>query len=478
MISDLFLYGFHELAAEYIIGLTALVILLLDCFATGKSARQTMPYISVLGSVIALVVLFAYQAEHISIDPTKMLVFENIAMTGQAIILLGVALVSLLSPAFLKGSELDSGEYYLLILLSAMGMMLLTSVNDLLMVFLGIELMSIPIYVLIGMRRKSSFSGEASLKYFILGAFASGFLLFGIALTYRVFGSTNLATIAQNVGHFSGDHTLLIIALTMLLVGFGFKVAAVPFHMWAPDVYQGAPVSITAFMSVTVKTAAFITLLRIFSFALAELHTNWQPVLWVLSVLSMILGNLLAIKQDNIKRMLAYSTIAHTGYILVGVVAGTKEGSSAVIYYLISYFLLNFAAFAVVILLSTSASECEEIEDFKGIGYKYPILGVIMTVSMLGLVGIPPTAGFFAKFYIFSAAVKAGYIWLVVLGVIASAISIYYYLRVLVYMYMKDPAADAKALPESISPVALVVLSILTIAVFYVGLTPSMSPWN
>jgi NADH-quinone oxidoreductase subunit N len=479
MISDLFLYRPQELAAETIIFLTFLVVLLMEAFAVKKATRQALPYVAVGGIMVAMLVLVFYQWPNTGgFEAEKMLIMDPLALLGKLIVLAGTGLVCFFSPAFLRGSSFNVGEYYVLILASCIGMLILTSVNDLLMIFLGLELMSIPLYVLIGLQRDSLFSGEASLKYLLLGAFTSGFLVFGIAVTYGITGSTNLTTIATHVGVASADKILIVLALTTLIVGIGFKVAAVPFHMWAPDVYQGAPITITAFMSVTVKVAAFIVLLRLFTFALAELQVYWQPILYTISALSMILGNLLALKQDNLKRMLAYSAIAHTGYILVGIVTGTDAGNTAVVYYLAAYSLLTFAAFGVLILLSGNGRECDQIDDLKGVAHSHPVLGIVMAVSMLGLIGIPPTAGFFAKFYIFSAAIDAGYIKLVVIGVIASAISLYFYLRILVYLYMQDPDTDAKTLTVSPSPAAVILLTLITIVVFYIGLAPSTSPWG
>jgi NADH-quinone oxidoreductase subunit N len=332
--------------------------------------------------------------------------------------------------------------------------------------------MSMAVYVLAGIWRQQLRSNEAALKYFLLGAFASGFFLYGVALIYGATGSIQLGKIAMHVNAHGGS-TMLLIGVAMLIVGFGFKVAAAPFHVWTPDVYEGAPTTVTAFMAVGVKAAAFAAFARVFLHTLGAIHAEWEGILWVIAVLTMTVGNITALVQNNVKRMLAYSSIAHAGYLLVAMVAGKELGGAALMYYLVAYGLMNLGAFGVIVAVGRKGEPNEEFSDFAGLGFRYPLLAMAMTVFMLSLTGVPPLVGFTGKFYIFSAAVKAGYLWLAVIGVLNSAISAYYYVRVIVNMYMYD----GEKMPERLSARPALALAILIAATgtILLGIFPSAS---
>ncbi|MEW6201878.1 MAG: NADH-quinone oxidoreductase subunit N [bacterium] len=368
-----------------------------------------------------------------------MVLVDNFSLFFNLIFLIGCALTILLSPRYLNNEEITAGEYYVIILIATFGMMIMASAGNLLMVFLGIEVLSIALYVLAGINRRRLASGEAALKYLLLGAFATGFLLYGIAMIYGATGTIELDKIAEYLGGIRGAEPLLTIGIILLLVGFGFKASLVPFHFWTPDVYQGAPTPGTALMSTGAKAAAFAVLFRVFATALPTVKSEWWAALWVLAVLTMSVANVTALWQDNVKRMLAYSSIAHAGYLLVAVLAGGEMGNASLLYYLMAYTLMNMGAFGVVAAMGRKGEANEGIESFRGIGYRKPFMAALMTWFMLSLGGIPPTAGFVAKLYVFAAGVRADMIPLVVIAVINAVVSIYYYLRVVVVMYMSDP---------------------------------------
>jgi NADH-quinone oxidoreductase subunit N len=341
------------------------------------------------------------------------------------------------------------GLYYALVVLATSGMLAMASGSDLMTIFIGLEILSLALYILVGIRKRDPRSSEASLKYFLLGAFASGFFLYGAALVYGAAGTTNLAQIAARTAPLSVTTPfapLLPIGIGLLLVGYGFKVALVPFHMWTPDVYQGSPTAVTAFMSVATKTAVFVSLVRVLG-AVVSYSRPWQLALAVIAVLTMTLGNLAALRQSSLKRMLAYSSIAHAGYILTGIVAGNATGVEGALYYLLAYTFMTFGAFAVLAVIERRSENDVTIERISGLARREPLLAALMSLFMFALIGIPPLAGFFGKLYVFSGAVEAGYVWLAVVGVINSAIAAYYYLRVTVAMYMGEqvlPVEDVR----------------------------------
>jgi len=378
-----------------------------------------------------------------------------------------IALVSvLISWDYVKRLRLPAAEYYALLLSATLGMVVMAASNDLITVFLGLELMSLALYVMVGSRRSQLESNEAALKYFLLGAFASGFLLYGIALIYGATGSTNLRSIAQFLSDSPVAGSPLFVAGALLvLVGFGFKVAAVPFHMWTPDAYEGAPTSVTAFMSAGAKAAGFAALLRLAGTALAVSAIDWRPILSGVAILTMTVGNVTALLQTNVKRMLAYSSIAHAGYVLVALAAGGTQGTSAALFYLAAYSFMNLGAFGILALLGREQDERVLISDLAGLGFRHPLLGLAMTVFMISLGGIPPTAGFMGKVYVFGAALEAGLVPLVVIGVLNSVVSVFYYLRITVAMYMTDepaggPVEVSWAAPGTIALIATLALTL------------------
>jgi NADH-quinone oxidoreductase subunit N len=398
-------------------------------------------------------------------------VFLNALFLGSG--LLGVALAY----DYLKRMGIERSEYYILLVFSISGMLLMGMAADLIVVFLALELLSIPLYVLAGFSRPHLDSEEASLKYFLLGAFAGGFVVYGIALVYGATGSTSLASIVSTVQAAKANIVLMTIGAALILVGLGFKVAAVPFHMWTPDVYQGAPTAVTAFMSVGAKAAGFAALLRVFSVAFPMLASNLSPILWGLSALTMIVGNIVAIAQTNLKRLLAYSSIAHAGYILMAtVVLGqgsiTQSAVAGALFYLVAYALTSFGAWSVVIALEKTENKGLELQDYAGLGHKYPWLAAAMAVFMLSFTGVPPTLGFVGKFYLFSGVIQGGFIDLAIIGVLTSLVSAYYYLRIIVIMYMQDgdpqiTSALWSHLTTALTAIATILLGIFSYPLFY-----------
>ncbi|ALA56967.1 NADH-quinone oxidoreductase subunit N [Nitrospira moscoviensis] len=389
-------------------------------------------------------------------------------------------LTVLLSYSYLKEERLHFGEYYGFVLLALAGMMVMVSAADLLTIYLGTELMSLSLYVMAGLKRTEPRSLEASAKYFVLGAFSSGILLYGISLLYGATGSTRLPAVAAAIGGRGIDDPLLLFATILLAVGFAFKLAVVPFHMWTPDVYQGAPTSVTAFMAVASKAASFGAFVRVFVEGLGGLKANWSAIFLLLCLATLVLGNVVALVQTNIKRMLAYSSIAHAGYALIGVVAAGRTGSdgahgvASVLLYIALYAFMTFGAFAIVAMLRKGGLEGDEIEDFTGLSKRHPLAALLMLVFMVSLAGLPPTAGFIGKFYVFMAAVQAGMTWLAVVALIFAAVSAYYYLRLVMVMYMREPEPLSITAPRLVmSPALSIVLACAVAGVVMLGLYPN-----
>ena len=373
-----------------------------------------------------------------------------------------------LAIGYLDAMRINHGEYYALLLFATAGMMLMVGAVDLLAVFLGLELMSIPIYVLAGFDRTRLRSNESAMKYFLIGAFASALLLYGMALLYGVSGSTSFEDIRAA---FDPGNPLTLAGVGLVVVGFGFKISSVPFHQWTPDVYEGAPASVTAFMSVTVKLAAFAALIRFLLLAIDPLGEVLGNVFWVMALLTLVVGNVMALIQDNVKRLLAYSSIAHAGYLLIGLVPGSAQGYSAVVFYLFCYAFMNLGAFTVLVALTQRGQECERVDSFAGLARSRPGLAALMTLFMLSLAGIPGTAGFIAKWMVFSAAVEAGQLPLAIVGVLMSVVSVYYYLRIPVLMYMREPGDEAP--PQELATGEFVVLAVCASAILYLGILPN-----
>jgi NADH-quinone oxidoreductase subunit N len=463
------------LMPELVIVCTFFLVLIFDMFDSIQ--KSWLAWLTILGAVIALVVSYnLLQAETDVIQFSEMLRVDEYSLYFNIIFLVSTILVVLISVNYLGSTDRRQGEYYLMILLATLGMMLMASGNELIIIFLGLELMSLSLYVLAGYFRQDQASSEAGMKYLLLGAFASGFFLYGIALIYGgAGGTTSVPEIVDALA--DGNPSLLLIAgMFLLVVGFGFKVALVPFHQWAPDVYEGAPTAIAAFISAGPKAAGFAAFLRIFIPVLQKLQgtalgEQWILVLTVLAVLTMTIGNVVAIAQRNIKRMLAYSSIAHAGYVLVALTAANAEGISSAMLYLFVYCIMNIGAFGAIVLARTEDGESLTISDYAGLGFRKPLLALFMTVMLLSLAGFPPTAGFVGKFYVFRSAVNAGHIWLVVIAAINTAISAFYYLRVVVTMYMREPDEELDFL--SYPGVLVFALLLATIGVVLIGILPS-----
>jgi len=445
----------------------AVVVLLIGVYVDDEDSAG-LGWLSLAGLGIALVLsvtLLGQQEQTFA----GAIALDNYTGFFFILILLAAGLTLLMSLDYVREIGLAGAEYYALVLFATMGMMLMAAAGDLIIIFLGLETMSISVYVLAGLFRRQPKSSEAALKYFMLGAFSTGFLLYGIALLYGATGSVNLQAIGHALHQPMEHNPLLLLGLGMLLIGFGFKVAAVPFHMWTPDAYEGAPTSVTAFMAAGVKLAAFAAFIRLFIVHLWPVRAEWSLVLWVMAALTMITGNLIAVMQSNVKRMLAYSAIAHAGYILVAMTAGGPSAGTAILFYLVGYVFTNLGAFAVIIALARRGEAHDSIGDLRGLASRHPSLAAAMAIFMLSLTGVPPLAGFIGKFYLFAAAIEGGYVGLVVIAVITSVISAYYYIGVIVAMYMNEGGvtiAPLSARPALVAAVAIAMTATVAIGVY------------
>jgi NADH-quinone oxidoreductase subunit N len=466
----------------FLVALFGVLALLADLFelgttrgpAEGEEGTSIMaPYLSLIGTALGLGAV-AWQAARLDAVGGSyfngMIVVDGFGLFLAAVILGGTLLTLLMTIGYCRRENIALAEYYHLILMSAVGMLLLAQSRNLVMIFVALELMSVGVYILTGFLRRRPRSVEGALKYFVLGAFSTGFLVYGIALVYGTTGTMDLASIPAAIG-LRETPPLFLIGAGLLIIGFGFKVALVPFHMWSPDVYEAAPPPVTGFMATGVKAAGFAALARVLMSTFDPLAGRWVPVLWILAVLTMFVGNVAAIRQDNIKRMLAYSSIAHAGYLVVALIAHSDLGSAAFLYYLAAYTLMTLGAFGIVVALGEKGAENTSIgRDYAGLAYRHPLLGAAMALFMFSLIGIPPTAGFVGKFTIFSAAVDAGYASLAVLMVIASVISAYYYLKVVVAMYMGSP--DREPAQVRVYAMAAIALILAVTGVLGLGLFP------
>jgi NADH-quinone oxidoreductase subunit N len=442
--------------------------LLLD--ATPRGARPAVlaatGVLGVAGAVGVSLLLWAGPATSFQ----GMLVMDGFAVFLDVVIGAGAILVLLLSVGYLPRLGVDAGEYYALVLFATVGMMLMAAGTDLLVVFLALELMSLSLYVLAGTFRTHAEGNEAALKYFLLGAFASGFFLYGIALLYGATGTTNLGRLGAALAVPGAARDPMVLAgLALLLVGFGFKTSAVPFHQWTPDVYQGAPTTVAAFIATGSKAAAFGALVRVL-LAMRPLEADWTVALWLLAAVTMTVGNVVALAQANVKRLLAYSSIAHVGYMLVGLAAGLDPGAPAVLFYLGVYAVASVGAFGTILLLEREGEEAVDLAAYGGLAGRHPVLALGFTVFLLALIGMPPTAGFVGKFYLFSAAIQRGFVWLAVIAVLNSVMAAYYYLRLIVYMYMRD--AEGAPTTARVTPAASLALLASAWVTLQLGLWP------
>lgn len=442
----------------------ALIVLLIDLLIKKK---EIIALISMVG--VAFVALTLFGSHGITFG--TMFISDGYSTFFKFIFFINVILSVLISIKYIAVERVNYGEYYSLILFSTIGMMIMASAGDLIVLYLGLELMALSTYVLAGFIRHNIRSNEAALKYFLLGAFSSAFLLYGISIIYGLTGTTDLRAIASFISERGlTDNFSLLLSVIFLTVAFGFKIAAAPFHMWAPDVYEGAPTSITAFMSVGPKAAGFAVLGRVFMVAFVSVKVDWVAILIPISILTMAVGNIVALSQTNIKRMLAYSSIAHAGYALLGIITANNEGLASMMNYLMIYAFMNIGAFAVIIMLRSEGFKGEDINDYEGLAKTHPLSAALMLIFMFSLTGIPPTAGFIGKLYLFMSAINAGYTWLVVIAVIFSAISAYFYLRIVMYMYMREPKTVVSL---TTSPATGIALGVTTVAVLLIGVLPS-----
>jgi NADH-quinone oxidoreductase subunit N len=444
------------------------IALLLIDLAIPRSNKVLTAYIAIVTMLVALVAVPSVDGNISGFS--GMVTSDGYARFLDALLLVIGILTTLLTLRYNEARGIMRGEFFPLTLFALSGMMLMGHATNLLTVFIAVELLSIPLYILCGFARPSLNSEESAMKYFLLGAFASGFLVYGIALIYGATGTTSLAAIADAITKGHATPGLLLAGTALVLVGLGFKVAAAPFHMWTPDVYEGAPTTVTAFMATATKAAGFAAVVRVFLFGLAPIITTWQPIIAILAALTMILGNFVALSQTNLKRMLAYSSIAHAGYLLVGVAAGGADGVTGVLFYLASYAMTSLAGFAVMTVMANEAGEDQRIEAYAGLFRRKPMLAIVMALCMFSLMGIPPTAGFVGKYFLFRAAVGANLYWLAVLGILTSVVSAVYYLRIIITMFMREPGTNAieeTNLPRNFA------MGIAAIATLLLGILPT-----
>jgi NADH-quinone oxidoreductase subunit N len=451
-----------------VVTLSACAVMLAESFRR-EHERMPMGFLGVIGLVGGLWSSVSLWGANIT--GFGVIVVDNYTLFFN-VMLCGIGLLTILiSSGTATRDRLPEGEYHALMLFSIAGMMLMGATNDLLIIFIALEIMSLGVYVMTALKRSSEASAEAGFKYFVLGAFSSAVFLYGIALTYAATGTTRLDEVGMRVASTALDPSLLLVlAMVFLLVGFAFKVSAVPFHMWTPDAYQGAPTLVTGFMSTGVKAAAFAAFVRVFLTALEPLRVEWMPVLSAIAGLTMILGTVVGVAQSSVKRMLAYSSIAHAGYLLVGIIAANTAGKAAILFYLVAYAVTNLGAFGVLAALTTADRPHDDIRDFAGLGRERPGLAGLLTVFLLSLGGFPPTVGFLAKWYIVNAAVQENLIALAVLVVLTSVVSVFFYLRIVVQMYMvEDRLAGHR---PGVPGVALAGIVIAMVVVFYLGILP------
>ena len=458
---------FYYVLPEIVLTFGALVLLIVDLILPKRDGAVFGVAIVTLLATAAAVLSFA----GVNVTASAgLLAIDGFATFFKLVFILSAVMTVLMSGSYLRVEGVQAGEYCFLILCATLGMMFMASGIDLITLFIGLETMAIAFYILAGFLKPSERSNEAAVKYFLLGAFSLGLLLYGMSLLYGATGTTSLNGIAAALA--GGERSLvLVLALILIGAGMGFKIAAVPFHMWAPDVYEGAPTPVTAFLSVGSKAASFAMLLRIFFVGLPFLVSDWQTLFWVLAAITMTVGNIAAITQTNTKRMLAYSSIAHAGYVLVGVVAGTERGITATLVYLWVYLFMQLGAFAILSMLRRQDVVGDELKDLSGLYFRKPFAAIAMLIFMLSLGGIPPTAGFMGKVWVFGAAIDQGFIWLAVIGVVNSAISLYYYYRIIVFMWLKEETLGSDI---EMSPGIATVLGIAVVGSIFFGIFPDM----
>src|ERR1051326_8361083 len=431
---------FYYILPELVLTGGALLVLIADVLLPKRS--KALGWLTLVAIGATLGSLAPFTSTHVEVAH-GLLAVDRFALFFKVLFRGAAAITTLMSMKYLEIEGVSPGEYYFLILCSTLGMMVMASGIDLISIFIGLETMAVSFYILAGFIKPNPRSNEAAVKYFLLGAFSLGILLYGMSLMYGLSATTSLRAMATAFVGQERDPRL-VLAVILVVAGVGFKIAAVPFHMWAPDVYEGAPTPVTAFLSVGSKAASFAMLIRIFVEGLPSTSEYWRTLFWVLSIATMTIGNFAAVTQTNVKRMLAYSSIAHAGYVLMGIVAGTSRGITATLVYLMIYSFMQLGAFAVVVVLRRADVVGDELKDFSGLAFRNPFAAFAMLLFMLSLGGIPPTAGFMGKFWLFNAAIDAGYYGLAVVGVLNSAVSLYYYVRVVVFMYLKSETTGSE----------------------------------
>jgi NADH-quinone oxidoreductase subunit N len=464
--------GAYVLMPEIAVVVLAMVLLLFEAVLPEKQ-KASLTWLALLGFVVAFGLNLYEWGEQPLSAYGDMVRLDNFTVFFNTLFLATAILVTLMAPAYLRERALPPGEFYALLAFAVLGMMFTAASTDLISLFVAIELMVITVYIMAGLARRERRSNEACLKYFLLGAFASAILVYGMSWLYGISGQTNLARIAAFLRGANLNDPLLLMTIGLLIVGLGFKVALVPFHAWTPDVYDGAPTPVTAFMSVGPKAAGFAALIRIFITAMGPAQADYSLLFGALAAATMTIGNLLAIQQTSIKRMLAYSSIAHSGYILVGLAAyranpGTDliTGNTALLFYLFVYTFMTLGAFAIVAYVQAGQKEAETFDDYRALGRRAPLTALAMAIFMLSLTGVPPLAGFMGKVYLILAAVNSGMTWLAIIVVLNSAISAYYYLRVVIVMYMSD---NTERVPLFRSPFMHTMLTVAALATFFFG---------
>ena len=469
MPAGLSINDFYYVLPEIILTFGALVLLVVDVMLPKRDGDGVIFGVAIATLLATAAAVLSFAGVNTTAS-AGLLAIDGFATFFKLIFILSAVMTVLMSWSYLRVEGVRAGEYCFLILCATLGMMFMASGVDLITLFIGLETMAIAFYILAGFLKPSQRSNEAAVKYFLLGAFSLGLLLYGMSLLYGATGTTSLDGIATALA--GGERSLiLLLALILIGAGMGFKIAAVPFHMWAPDVYEGAPTPVTAFLSVGSKAASFAMLLRIFFVGLPFLVSDWQTLFWVLAALTMTVGNIAAITQTNTKRMLAYSSIAHAGYVLVGVVSGTERGIAATLVYLWVYLFMQLGAFAIISMLRRQDVVGDELKDLSGLYFRKPFAAIAMLIFMLSLGGIPPTAGFMGKVWVFGAAIDQGFVWLAVIGVVNSAISLYYYYRVIVFMWLKEETLGSDI---EMSPAMATVLGIAVVGSILFGIFPDM----
>ncbi len=450
---------------ELVLSIFGILAMVVDPVIPTQSSKKPLGYIALVG-ILAGLAATAYQTQFYGNAFFNMVRVDSFSIFFHFVVLLVALVVVLSSLDYLEVQRINAGEYYALMLFATVGMMLMSSAVELVLIFIALEISSISSYILAGFRRRAAESAESSLKYFLLGSFATAFFLYGVAMIFGATGSTNVYVIAEILK--THQSVLIYLAVALMFVGLGFKVASAPFHVWAPDVYEGAPAPVVGFMSTGPKAAAFAVLLRVL---FATGAPGWFWLVWVSAALSMTIGNIGALVQNNVKRLLAYSSIAHAGYLLVAFAAAQTTGISAAIFYTASYAAMNVGAFAIVAHLSGKGERYVTLDDYSGLGRRSPLLAATLTIFLISLIGIPITGGFFAKFYVFSAALQSNLVGLTIIGVINSAIAAYYYLRIIVYMYMRDERIEAPVARIPAGLAAAVAISL--IVTIYLGVLPN-----